>query len=142
MRNRLLILLFMVPLAGCASGLPKIDLSINGVNLRIEVARTDKEREQGLMFRKSLGPREGMLFVFDVEQHLEFWMKNTPLPLSVAFLSTEGKILQIDDMQPFSLETIRSRLSARYALEMNQGAFQQIGARVGDMVVFPQDFRR
>ena len=91
--------------------------------MNVEVARTEAQREHGLMGRKDLGPRDGMIFVFDRDDHLSFWMKDTPTPLSIAFLSKEGKVLEIDDMQPFSESIIRSRFSARYALEMRQGAF-------------------
>ena len=129
-------------LGGCAHGLDRVILHAAGKEISAEVARTDSEREHGLMDRARLGLAEGMLFVFDRDQHLEFWMKDTPLPLSIAFLSEEGRILEIRDMQPFDLRTIRSRFYARYALEMNQGAFQKLGINVGDMVTFPQDFSR
>ena len=72
----------------------------------MEVARTEAQREHGLMGRKDLGPRDGMIFVFDRDQRLSFWMKNTPTPLSIAFLSAEGKILQIEDMEPFSEKVV------------------------------------
>lgn len=93
------------------------------------------------MFRKTIGDREGMLFVFDRDEHLTFWMKDTTLPLSIAFISEEGRILQIEDMQPLSLEVIRSELSARYALEVKQGAFDEVGAKVGDSVSLPPQAR-
>jgi len=129
-------------LATCAHGLDRVTLQAAGKEITAEVARTDSEREHGLMGRARLGVAEGMLFIFDRDQHLEFWMKDTPLPLSIAFLSEEGKILEIRDMQPFDLRTIRSHFYARYALEMNQGAFQKLGIAVGDSVTFPQDFSR
>jgi len=134
--------LFAVSLAGCAQGLAKVPLKVGDRVIMAEVARTESERERGLMGRTRLGPTEGMIFVFDRDEHLEFWMKNTPLPLSIAFLSEEGKILEIRDMQPFDLRTIRSRFSARYALEMNQGAFQKLGITDGDLVSFPAGFAR
>jgi uncharacterized membrane protein (UPF0127 family) len=126
---------------GCSQSPVKIDVSINGVAFRVEVARTVKERENGLMFRKTLQPQEGMIFVFEMDQHLSFWMKDTPLPLSIAFLSSEGKILEIRDMEPFSQSIIRSRFSSRYALEVAQGTFTRIGAKEGDFLVFPPDFK-
>jgi uncharacterized protein len=129
-------------LAGCAQSLEKVQLRVAGHPVTVEVARTESQRERGLMGRTRLGPAEGMIFVFDRDEHLEFWMKNTPLPLSIAFLSSEGKILEIRDMQPFDLKTVRSRFSARYALEMNQGAFQKLGASEGDLVSFPAGFSR
>lgn len=129
-------------LTGCTHSLDRIILRSAGREITAEVARTDSEREKGLMGRSHMGPAEGMLFVFDRDEHLEFWMKNTPLPLSIAFLSAEGKILEIRDMEPFDLRTIRSRFSARYALEMNKGAFQNLGMAEGDMVSFPEGFLR
>jgi uncharacterized membrane protein (UPF0127 family) len=142
MRNRMIVLLCIsLMILGCGKSLDRIQLSINGTVLTVEVARSEAEREKGLMYRKSLGLREGMLFVFEKEEHLAFWMKDTPLPLSIAFLSSSGKILQIEEMQPFSLDQKRSRISARYALEMAKGAFQEIGAKEGDMVVMPVGFK-
>jgi uncharacterized membrane protein (UPF0127 family) len=99
------------------------------------VARTESEREHGLMGRRDLGPRDGMIFVFDRDDHLSFWMKDTPTALSIAFLSAQGRVLEIADMQPFSQTVIRSRLSARYALEMRQGAFAELGIREGGHVL-------
>lgn len=149
MRNRALVrtllvaALAVVSLGGCAQQtMAKVTLGVAGRDLSVEIARTEAEREHGLMGRTSLGPTEGMIFVFDRDEHLEFWMKNTPLPLSIAFISAEGKILEIRDMKPFDTTTIRSRFSARYALEMNQGAFQRLGISAGDNVTFPQGFAR
>jgi uncharacterized membrane protein (UPF0127 family) len=132
---------FLLAALGCGGSLSRVEVSINGTVLRVEVARTDAERERGLMFRKSLGEREGMLFVFEKDERLAFWMKDTPLPLSIAFLSSEGKILEIEDMQPYSREQIRSRFSARYALEVPRGAFLRMGAKEGDIVVLPPGFK-
>ena len=127
-------------LAGCRPDAQKVTLQVSGQSLSVEVARTEAQREHGLMGRKDLGPRDGMIFVFDRDEHLAFWMKNTPTPLSIAFVSAEGRILQIEDMQPFSETVIRSRLSARYALEMKQGAFAALGIKEGDVISFPAGF--
>jgi uncharacterized membrane protein (UPF0127 family) len=127
-------------LAGCRPGAEKVTLQVSGQSLSVEVARTDAQREHGLMGRKDLGPRDGMIFVFDRDEHLAFWMKNTPTPLSIAFISAEARILQIEDMQPFSEAVIRSRLAARYALEMKQGAFAALGIKEGDVITFPAGF--
>jgi len=126
--------------AGCQARLPRVTLQAAGQAITVEVARTDAERERGLMGRKGLGPREGMIFVFDRDDHLSFWMKNTPTALSIAFLSEEGKVLQISDMEPFSEKITRSRLSARYALEMRQGAFAEMHVTEGMTIVFPAGF--
>ncbi len=127
-------------LAGCPASTERITLHAGGQALSVEVARTEAQREHGLMGRTDLGPRDAMLFVFDRDDHLSFWMKNTPTALSIAFLSAEGRILEIEDMEPFSEKIVRSRFSARYALEMKKGAFAALGIREGDAVSFPAGF--
>ncbi|MFI5368078.1 MAG: DUF192 domain-containing protein [Spirochaetia bacterium] len=127
-------------IAGCQTRLPRVTLQAAGKEITVEVARTDAERERGLMGRRGIGPREGMIFVFDRDDHLSFWMKNTPTALSIAFLSAEGKVLQIADMEPFSEKIIRSQLSARYALEMRQGAFAEMHVAEGMTIIFPAGF--
>jgi len=144
MRNRLVrvaVAVFLPFFLGaCAHNFDKIVLSGAGQQISAEVARSDWEREHGLMGRTRLGAHQGMLFVFGRDEHLEFWMKNTPLPLSIAFISAEGKVLEIRDMLPFDLRTVRSKFSARYALEMNQGAFRKLGIAEGDFLTFPAGF--
>ncbi len=108
-------------------------LTIKGKKLRVEVARTEDEKARGLMFRDKLGADEGMLFVYEEEEFLTFWMKNTPLPLSIAFIDQKGRIVDIQDMEPFSLRTHTSARPARYALEMNRNWFQKNGINVGDV---------
>ncbi|MDR1955473.1 MAG: DUF192 domain-containing protein, partial [Treponema sp.] len=93
------------------------------IPITAEIARTDQERSQGLMNRKSLADGKGMLFVFEKDQILSFWMKNTLIPLSIAFISSEGKILEIHDMAPGDMNTLHSSRSARYALETPQSWF-------------------
>jgi uncharacterized membrane protein (UPF0127 family) len=114
-----------------------VQLTIKGKKIRAEVARTEEEKSQGLMFREKLGPDEGMLFIYEGEDFLSFWMKNTPLPLSIAFLDQRGKIVDIQDMDPFNLRTHISVQPAQYALEMNQGWFKKNGVKVGDRVQMP-----
>ena len=120
--------------------LPTIDVLVGGVTVRTEVARTPLEREQGLMFRKTIGENEGMLFVYETDQRLSFWMRNTHIPLSIAFISADGEITQIEDMRPLDEATVSSRRSVRYALEAGQGAFARWGVKAGDKIVFPGDF--
>ena len=117
-------------------------LIIKGRKIRVEVARTEDEKARGLMFRESLGKDEGMLFVYDQEELLTFWMKNTPIPLSIAFIDRKGKIVDIQDMEPFSLETHTSAYPARYALEMNRGWFAREGIKVGDLVKIPSSMQK
>jgi uncharacterized membrane protein (UPF0127 family) len=119
----------------------RITIAIKGVKFSVEVARTDQERAKGLMNRSSLDAGQGMLFVFQTDEHLTFWMKDTRIPLSIGFMSTEGKIQEIQDMEPYSLKTIKSKNSCRYALELTRGAFQDIGAAEGDKIELPAGFR-
>ena len=114
-----------------------IRLTVKGKELRVEVARTEREQEKGLMFRERLGKDEGMLFVYGEEETLSFWMKNTRIPLSIAFIDKKGKIVDIQDMEPFSLQTHASSSPAKYALETNQGWFKRNGIHVGDSVNLP-----
>jgi uncharacterized membrane protein (UPF0127 family) len=102
------------------------------VSIKLEIARTETERAQGLMNRSSLPDGEGMLFVFESEQILSFWMKNTLIPLSIAFIRTDGRIIEIRDMQALDVSTVRSSRSARYALEVPQGWFSRMGVEPGD----------
>lgn len=119
------------------SGLPFIPLTINGHALQVELATTPAQRAQGLMFRTDLAENVGMLFVFPDDAPRSFWMQNTPLPLSIAFIDAEGRIVNIADMQPFDDRTLHpSDGPARYALEVNQGWFAQRGIGPGDRVEF------
>jgi len=121
---------------------PLVPLTIKGKTIKIEVARSEQEQERGLMFRERMGKDEGMLFVYEREARLSFWMKNTRLPLSIAFIDQSGKIVDIQDMEPFSLETHTSAYPARYALEMNRGWFAREGIKVGDLVKIPVPVHR
>ena len=84
------------------------------------------------MERKNIPDGTGMIFIFEKDQVLSFWMKNTPHPLSIAFIDSHGKIRDIFDMKPFSLESINSTVSTRYALEVPQGWFEKENIKVGD----------
>ena len=83
-----------------------------------------------------------MLFVYEKEERLSFWMKNTPLPLSIAFLDKSGMIVDIQDLVPFSLQTHVSAFPAQYALEVNQGWFKANGISIGDIITLPLGFNR
>jgi len=112
----------------------KVALSINGRPLWVEVARTPAMRQRGLMYRESLDPKEGMLFVFEKDQVLSFWMKDTGIPLSIAFLDKNGKVTDIIDMEPYSTQPVRSSRLCRYAIEANRNFFTEAGLLVGDRV--------
>jgi len=94
--------------------------------LNIEIAETQAERERGLMFRTRLPENSGMLFVFDMERHLSFWMKNTYIPLDIAYISSKGVINEIHTMKPLDYTvTYPSSKPAKYALEVNAGWFKK-----------------
>jgi uncharacterized membrane protein (UPF0127 family) len=105
------------------------------VAIRVEIARTDEDRATGLMHRKKLPDGEGMLFVFDRDRLLSFWMKDTLIPLSIAFIGYNGRLLEIRDMQPRDLSSIQSGRAARYALEAPQGWFDRVGLKAGDRLI-------
>jgi len=118
----------------CAAELQQIPLSVGSHKLTAEVASDDAQRSIGLMHRRMLPENRGMLFVFaDIALH-GMWMKNTYLPLSVAFLDREGVIINIVDMQPHVEKSHNATRPARYALEMNQGWFKKRGVKAGDKV--------
>lgn len=124
-----------------SSGLSTLTiLASNGkkVGVNVEIATTTAELEKGLMNRTAMGEDHGMLFVFPVEQQLSFWMKDTLIPLSVAFMDSNGRIVDIQDMQPQDLTNHNSAKPAQYALEVNQGFFRKRGVEVGDEVVLPR----
>lgn len=109
-------------------------LKIRGHELRVELANTDETRRTGLMFRRALAENSGMLFVYEAPGRHAMWMKNTLIPLSVAFLDRDGRILNIEDMEPLTETTHASAGEAWYSLETNRGWFARRGIRPGDRV--------
>jgi hypothetical protein len=129
----LLILLLVIQ---CQPATQDHYLTIKGKPIKVELAITEEERVQGLKYRNALSPDTGMLFIYPQENILSFWMEDTTLPLSIAFIKSNGVIVDIKDMQPLSLDIIRSSTPAQYALEIAQGWFQQNQIKVGDAVIF------
>jgi uncharacterized protein len=127
------VLLFLTLFAGSALGqqLPVVELKASVHLIRAEVAADYSTRGRGLMFRKSLAPNAGMLFIFDDASIHCMWMKNTYIPLSVAFLDGQGTIVSISDMQPQSEQTHCAARPALYALEMELGWFAKRGIKPG-----------
>jgi uncharacterized membrane protein (UPF0127 family) len=163
---RLVLVLLVVFLAGCggASGehnehspndtaagkktesgtsdLPTVTIDASGgkkVEVRVEIADGIFEQQRGLMYRTSLGEDRGMLFVYRREQRLSFWMKNTRIPLSIAYIDSKGRITDILDMKPLDDEPPHyvSSEPVQYALEVNQGFFDEHGVEVGDIARLP-----
>lgn len=122
-----------------AKSLKKSDITItrsdsSTITCNCELAIKAEERNFGFMKRKNIPDGTGMLFVFENEQILSFWMKDTPHPLSIAFIDSRGKIRNIYDMKPFSLASIQSTVSCRYALEVPQGWFAKNNILPGDTI--------
>ncbi len=126
---------------GVCCGAPKrnkvLPINVAGIELEVELATTFEEHLLGLMYRDKLEENDGMLFVFPREKVLSFWMKDTRIPLSIAFIKEDGRIIQIASMKPYSLDTHVSKEKARYALEMNEGWFRVHNVREGDTVKIP-----
>jgi uncharacterized membrane protein (UPF0127 family) len=130
-------ILSFLPLSCADRRLSRESLSIvradgNAVVIDCEMARTEAEQETGYMGRKKIPEGTGMLFAFRSDEKLSFWMKNTPHPLSIAYIDSSGVIREIHDMTPYSLEAVSSERSLRYALEVPQGWFTRAGIAVGD----------
>jgi uncharacterized membrane protein (UPF0127 family) len=138
--NKILVAFTVVILAftalafgGCPEALSTISILVKGHGLIVEVAGTPADRQCGLSQRKSLPEGRGMLFVFPTSKPLSFWMKDTYVPLSIAFLDEKGIIVGIEKMEPLQVtKRYRSPCPARYALEVQQGWFEIHGVHVGD----------
>ena len=129
---RILALLIALPAAAAlAQSLPVTELRAGMHLIHAEVAADFSTRARGLMHRKGLAPNAGMLFIFDAPSEQCMWMKNTYIPLSVAFVDAQGTIINIADMQPHSEQTHCSARPALYALEMTRGWFAERGIKPG-----------
>ncbi|MDC7221894.1 MAG: DUF192 domain-containing protein [Spirochaetales bacterium] len=124
-----------------AHGLEEALMTIKGHDITVELARTNEERQTGLMHRESLDEDRGMLFIFDDERTRSFWMKNTLIPLSIAYIDRDGVIVDIRDMEPLDTSSVPSAAPAMYALEVNQGKFREWGVRPGYRLVLPEEVR-
>lgn len=138
-----LFLFAFITLASCKSQkLPVKEVKIirqDGTEfiVKAEIAEKAEDRKQGFMERKVIPDGTGMLFIFERDQILSFWMHNTPHPLSIAYIDSKGKIRNLYDMNPYSRESILSTVSVRYALEVPQGWFKKNGITEGDTVLIP-----
>ncbi len=133
-----LFFLLITTVFSCTESMEKISLEIGKRIYSVEVAKTPEERQKGFMDRKEVPDKTGMLFVFENDRKLTFWMKNTHVPLSIAYLSSEGVIKEIYDMEPESLAPVPSVHFVRYALELPQGAFKKEGVKEGDRIILPE----
>lgn len=111
----------------------------SGDIVTLEIALDQTSRSVGLMFRESLASNKGMIFVFKESQILNFWMKNTALPLSIAFIDTNGIVVHTADMVPYSETIVSSQFPARYAIEVNRGMIDKYKITKGTMLTIPSD---
>ncbi|MFQ3621704.1 MAG: DUF192 domain-containing protein [Spirochaetales bacterium] len=133
---------FSLFLLACDSKADTVSLTLGKELFQVELAVTPETRSKGLMYRRDLPPHRGMLFIFEEDQKPSFWMKNTYIPLSIAFISKDGVIKEIFDMMPESLRPVQSTYEVRFALEVSQGAFQRAGVKVGDRIDLPWEVLR
>jgi len=135
--ERILFILFLLwnPIAH-SQNILKIPLYIHQTEIWVEVAKTPEERGRGLMGRKYLGKDEGMLFIFETEDYHGFWMKDTLISLSIAFIDKDSQIVGITDMKPLTFNSHLPPKPSLYALEMNKGWFSSHGIKVGDVIRF------
>ena len=134
MKHGLAAAVFLLSLASYAAETELVPLNIGGQPVIAEVAHTPEAREQGLKYRKHLRGNHGMLFIYPQPDRYEMWMKDTSVPLSVAFLDEQGVIINVADMAPFSEEHHQAAAPAKYALEMPIGWFDKRGIKPGAKV--------
>ena len=135
--KRFLLITFTVMLffSSCSNDL--VTMKLRDKKLKVEIVRSEEERNKGLMFRERLPKNQGMFFVFDKPQILSFWMKNTSIPLHIAYISDDGTIREIHTLTPYSTRGVSSVHRAKYALEVNRGTFKRLGIKEGDKVKVP-----
>jgi uncharacterized membrane protein (UPF0127 family) len=131
---RALFALVFASVPAIAQQLPLVQLSAGMYLIRAEVAADFTSRAQGLMFRREMPSNAGMLFIFDESATHCMWMKNTLIPLSVAFLDEHGTVINVEEMQPQTEDSHCARRPARYALEMNRGWFAARGVKPGSRI--------
>ena len=135
-------LLLLVALTSHSQDAPQLDLErvklTSGMHrIDAQIAGTPEQRQTGLMLRKEMPQHEGMIFIFDQPAKQCFWMKNTLIPLSAAFVSDDGVIVNIEDMKPLALDAHCSAQPVRYVLEMNKGWFSKKGIKAGSKLQGP-----
>ena len=128
------IILPLLLACGGTSKLPMASLQVGSAYAKVELAITHETRQYGLMMRDSMPTNSGMLFVYPDVKPRSFWMKDTRIPLSIAFADADGKIVKIADMKPFVTQGTKSLYPAKYALEMNKGWFDTNNVKKGDVI--------
>jgi uncharacterized protein len=130
----------MTIIFGCR-GESRLEMEIGEQLFFLEVADTEALRREGLMHRKELAPDSGMIFVFDRDEILGFWMKDTGIPLTIAYIDASGTVVDILPLAPYSRDPVFSSRSVRYAIELNRNAFEKAGVQEGDRLDLTPLFR-
>ena len=125
-----------------ATGKPLAHVTIGGRPFKLEIAATEADRNLGLMYRSSMADDAGMVFVFAQEKPLQFWMRNTRIPLDILYLDAAGKIVSVKQLKPFDETGVPSDGPAKYAVELNQGTAARVGVKAGDSVTFPPNVQK
>ncbi|AYE36514.1 hypothetical protein DB313_03470 [Borrelia turcica IST7] len=123
----------------CAEHVYDKEITINDVKFFVKLAVDDFSRAKGYMGTKNVNENNGILFMFDKERNLSFWMKDTPIPLEIAYINSRGIIKEIYSLVPFSEKNIDSKYKVKYALEVPAGSFSKFKIKVGDRVKFNFD---
>lgn len=131
---RAVVLASTVVVTGCKSKLPTAKITVHDQALTVEIVADPETRAEGLMHRDSLGADRGMLFIYPDIAPRAFWMKNTRIPLSIAYIDAEGEIKRIADMKPLDTNKTPSLYPVKYALEVNKGWFEAHGVEAGHKV--------
>lgn len=119
------------------TGLPRTQLTVGFHQIEVQVASTPAQQSTGLMYRAEMPQHEGMLFVFPEAKQQCFWMKNTLIPLTAAFVADDGTVINLEDMQPQTTQSHCSAKPVRFVLEVNQGWFRKKGLKAGMRLVGP-----
>ncbi|MDA3941414.1 MAG: DUF192 domain-containing protein [Spirochaetia bacterium] len=133
----LVLSLSMIFFTACSDGKETVSITVGKDIYNIEIAVSREEQSLGLMNREKIEENEGMIFLYREDRKLSFWMKNTYIPLSIAFIAKNGTIKEIHNMKPESLTPVKSIHSVRYALELPLGAFERSGVGIGDIIILP-----
>ena len=136
------ILLTAVIVLGCTDEPATYEIEVGDATFEVEVVADPDSRARGLMYRDEMAPDAGMLFMFPESAPRSFWMRNTLIPLSIAYIDSRLVVREIHDMTPHDLTPVVSSTAAQYALEVNQGAFERLGVRVGDVITLPARLTR
>ncbi|WKC77283.1 DUF192 domain-containing protein [Borreliella valaisiana] len=134
--KRFLCLFLLMPFLSFANHFYDKEIVINGVKFFVKIASNEFDRAKGYMDTEKVEYGKGMLFVFKKEQHLSFWMENTPLMLEIAYIDSSGIIKEVYDLEPYSRVNVNSLYKAKYALELPRGSFSKFKIKIGDKVHF------